>query len=158
MGGLSVPKWPLGDRLYLIATDAQRLSEIHNRCRTSRTATWISGPWADSRAPECGPIGMSLRSIESNPLSANSGNSFLHIPSYLKSSASAEQLSCPHSQKSETHQQKLVVVSAHRPKPAAALAPGQKRPALFAADQAQLSSAQVWVARVLTARVWAGPS
>jgi len=101
---------------------------------------------------------MSERSTESNPLSANSDNIFLHIPSYLKSSASAEQLSCPHSRKSETHQQKLVGASAHRPKPAAASALGQKRLALFAADRAQLSSVQVWVARVLAARVWVGPS
>jgi hypothetical protein len=79
------------------------------------------------------PMGMSEDSTESNPLSANSDNFFLHIPSYLKSSASAEQLSCPHSRKSETHQQKLAAASAHRPKAAAASAMGQKRLALFAA-------------------------
>src|SRR5437899_12606243 len=108
--------------------------------------------------PGMTPMGMSEDSTESNPPSANSGNSFLHIPSYLKSSASAEQLSCPHSRKSQTHQQKLAGASAHRPKPAAASALGQKRLAFFAADQAQLSSEQVWVARVLAARVLAGPS
>jgi hypothetical protein len=80
------------------------------------------------------PMGMSERSTESNPLPANSDNSFLHIPSYLKSSASAEQISCPHSRKSEAHQQKLAGASAHRSKPAAALALGQKRLAHFAAD------------------------
>ena len=96
-------------------------------------------------------MGMSESSTESNPLCANSDNSFLHIPSYLKSSASAEQLSYPHSRKSETHQQKQAGASAHRTKPAAASALGQKRLALFAADQAQLSSVQVSVARGLAA-------
>src|SRR6478735_10841501 len=108
--------------------------------------------------PGTTPMGMSEDFTESNPLSANSGNSFLHIPSYLKSSASAEQISCPHLRKSETRQQKLAGASAHRPEPAAASQLGQKRLALFAADQAQLSSVQVWVARVLASRVWAAPS
>ena len=44
--------------------------------------------------PGMTPMGMSERSTELNPLPANSDNSFLHIPSYLKSSASAEQISC----------------------------------------------------------------
>ena len=86
------------------------------------------------------PMGMSEDFTESNLLSANSDNFFLHIPSYLKSFEEVRKASA-----------KTARASAHRTKPDAASAPGQKRLALFAADQAQLSSVQVSVARGLAA-------